>query len=174
MCRQFPVCTQFPNVQTVPSVHTVPSVWQLNCRHLGSIKKSPSADCRTFETSFVTRSFGCIVGRVRLDSGRSVTPRRSDIVQSRSMSLVNWLKYGLCASQWGLVCGRAVLVAVAQYFYLAGILVGGVLCAQLLTRSVSLLCNSAERQEQGPTARFPLAGSAHGGCCSQPWWCRPS
>jgi hypothetical protein len=35
--------------------------------------------------------------RITRDSGRLVTLHRSDNVASRSMSLVNWLKCGLCA-----------------------------------------------------------------------------
>jgi len=39
----------------------------------------------------------CIVGRVMRDSGRLVTLHRSDSVESRIVSLVNWLKCGLYA-----------------------------------------------------------------------------
>jgi len=61
------------------------------------MKKSPVADYRTFQTSFETRNFKCIVGGVPRESGWLVTLNRCYNVESRRMSLVNWLKCGLCA-----------------------------------------------------------------------------
>lgn len=60
------------------------------------MKKSPVADYRTFQTSFGTRNIKCIVGGVPQESGRLVTINRCYNVESRRMSLVNWLKCGLC------------------------------------------------------------------------------
>jgi hypothetical protein len=60
------------------------------------MKNSALADYRTFQTSFGTRNFKCIVGSVPRESGQLVTLHRCDNVESRSTSLVNWLKCCLC------------------------------------------------------------------------------
>ena len=60
------------------------------------MKQSPLAAYRTFQTSFGTRNLKSILGSVPRESGRLVTLHRCVNVESRSMSLVSWLKCDLC------------------------------------------------------------------------------
>jgi hypothetical protein len=66
-----------------------------------------------------------IGGTQRIAVNRSVRPCEQFEYREDAVTMV---------TEWSLVCRREVLVGVAQFFYLVGVLVGSVLCAQLLTR----------------------------------------